>query len=189
MVEGGSGTDLLAVATSNLADALTVNGAPGRVRIARTNLVPFVIDAGGIESLLLDARGGSDVVTLSGLVNSGLTSITVLGGGGNDQLDSTSVGAIPITLRGGAGNDTLRGGAGDDSLFGDDGNDTLFGNEGDDHLEGGPGNDTLHDGPGDDVVIQIAQSPGAGVLDAELSTPWRRSALPRGRAWDWVIQV
>ena len=49
----------------------------------------------------------------------------------------------PITLNGGAGNDTLIGGAGDDRLNGGLDNDLLTGNSGNNSLDGGPGVDLL----------------------------------------------
>ena len=67
---------------------------------------------------------------------------------GDDVVDATSVavGAIQLTLDGGAGNDVLIGG---------DGNDVLLGGLGDDVLIGGPGTDTLDGGGDDDIVIQL----------------------------------
>jgi len=66
---------------------------------------------------------------------------------------------IPVTLLGGAGNDTLvgglvndrlEGGSGNDSLSGQYGDDILLGQNDDDVLKGGPGNDTLDGGTGND---------------------------------------
>ncbi len=72
--------------------------------------------------------------------------------GGDDQVRvSTSV-KIPVTLRGGAGNDLLVGGSGDDSLFGGAGADKLLGHLGNDLLNGGPGEDELFGGAGNDVL-------------------------------------
>jgi Ca2+-binding RTX toxin-like protein len=59
---------------------------------------------------------------------------------------------IPVTLRGGAGNDKLIGGAGNDKLIGGAGNDILVGRAGDDWLYGGPGDDRLVGGSGDDLL-------------------------------------
>ena len=83
-------------------------------------------------------------------------------GGGDDVVNVARGVSIPVTLRGGPGNDKLVGGAGDDKLIGgagDDilvgraGNDSLFGGPGDDRLIGGPGNDSLHGEAGEDVLI------------------------------------
>ena len=60
---------------------------------------------------------------------------------------------VPVTLRGGPGDDTLIGGAGNDKLIGGPGEDTLIGRGGNDSLYGGPGNDTLIGGPGQDTCV------------------------------------
>ncbi len=52
---------------------------------------------------------------------------------------------VPVTLKGGAGNDILSGGGGDDTLIGDAGDDTLTGGLGNDRyvFANGWGNDTI----------------------------------------------
>ena len=97
-------------------------------------------------------RGGPGVLNLTGLIapidvtdaepsQDGLTLNTLAGA---DTVDASAValGAIALTLDGGAGNDTLTGGAGAD---------TLLGGPNADLLHGGPGTDTLDAGgdPGD----------------------------------------
>jgi Ca2+-binding RTX toxin-like protein len=59
---------------------------------------------------------------------------------------------VPVTMRGGSGNDLLLGGNGSDKLSGGPGNDRLGGRGGDDQLYGGPGNDVLNGGAGDDAL-------------------------------------
>lgn len=82
-------------------------------------------------------------------------------GGGDDSVTVAKAIAIPVTMRGGGGNDTLLGGSGPDKLLGGDGddrlvggraNDVLYGGPGDDVLIGGTGRDVLRGGPGDDVL-------------------------------------
>lgn len=68
---------------------------------------------------------------------------------------------VPVTMRGGAGDDVLLGGDGSDKLIGGPGNDRLGGRGGDDQLYGGPGNDVLKGGPGDDA---LHGGPGNDVL-------------------------
>ncbi len=87
-------------------------------------------------------------------------------GGGADSVNVAAVVPVPVTLRGGPGDDALLGGAGADKLIGGTGadrligrggNDSLFGGPGDDRLVGGWGDDLLHGGSGEDVL-----SGGAG---------------------------
>jgi Ca2+-binding RTX toxin-like protein len=80
---------------------------------------------------------------------------------GDDQVRVAPSVSIPVTLRGGAGNDTLVGGSGADRLYGGPGNDKLVGGDGDDVLVGGPGADQLFGGPGNDV---LKGGPGADTI-------------------------
>jgi hypothetical protein len=73
-------------------------------------------------------------------------------GPGSDSIMVARNISIPVTLRGGGGQDTLVGGNGPDKLLGGDGNDDLGGRGGDDVIYGGPGNDRLSGGPGKDVL-------------------------------------
>jgi hypothetical protein len=73
-------------------------------------------------------------------------------GGGNDQVGVAKAVAVPVTMRGGAGNDFLLGGAGPDKLIGGEGSDRLVGGRGNDLLYGGEGKDVLIGGPGNDVL-------------------------------------
>jgi hypothetical protein len=71
---------------------------------------------------------------------------------GDDQIRVAPSVSIPVTLRGGAGDDILVGGSGPDSLSGGSGRDKLVGRSGNDALFGGPGEDRLFGGPGDDIL-------------------------------------
>ena len=59
----------------------------------------------------------------------------------------------PLTLVGGAGNDTLTGGPVNDPLVGGGGNDTLIGGGGNDTLNGGTGVDSMVGGTGNDTYV------------------------------------
>lgn len=74
------------------------------------------------------------------------------GGEGNDSFSVSSAIALPVTMRGGPGNDTLIGGDGADRLIGGEGNDKVSGHGGDDLIFGGPDADELLGGPGNDVL-------------------------------------
>jgi Ca2+-binding RTX toxin-like protein len=82
-------------------------------------------------------------------------------GGGEDEVSVAKQVSIPVTMRGGPGNDTLIGGSGPDKLVGGSGDDTLVGGSGDDVLYGGPGADRLIGGPGNDV---LNGGPGVDIL-------------------------
>jgi Ca2+-binding RTX toxin-like protein len=73
-------------------------------------------------------------------------------GGGDDRVGVAKDVEVPVTMRGGGGDDFLLGGAGPDKLVGGEGNDRLVGWRGDDLLYGGPGADVLIGGPGNDVL-------------------------------------
>lgn len=74
------------------------------------------------------------------------------GGEGDDTFSVASAIELPVTMRGGPGNDTLVGGSGPDKLIGGEGNDRIAGRGGNDVLYGGPGNDELLGGAGNDVL-------------------------------------
>jgi Ca2+-binding RTX toxin-like protein len=82
-------------------------------------------------------------------------------GAGSDSVTVAKAIAIPVTMRGGAGDDTLIGGSGADRLLGGNGDDRLVGGRGADILYGGPGRDVLIGGPGNDV---LRGGPGKDVL-------------------------
>lgn len=83
-------------------------------------------------------------------------------GGGDDSVVVAREVPVPVTLRGGTGQDRLVGGgagdklvggAGRDTLIGRAGADSLFGGSGDDRLLGGSGNDLLHGDSGEDALF------------------------------------
>jgi Ca2+-binding RTX toxin-like protein len=71
---------------------------------------------------------------------------------GDDTVTVSKAIGIPVTMRGGAGQDLLVGGSGPDKLIGGPGDDHLAGRGGDDLIYGGPGDDAIDGGPGDDVL-------------------------------------
>ena len=101
--------------------------------------------AAGVSSVFADAGDGDDSVALDGV----LLPLTARGGDGNDRLAG---GSGADSLDGGAGDDTLSGQGGNDVLTGGDGNDTIDGGAGDDVLSGGAGGDTLTGDDGNDVL-------------------------------------
>ncbi len=76
-------------------------------------------------------------------------------GAGNDVLTTARAVNKPMTIRGGAGNDTLQGGSGHDQIYGDDGDDLIRAQDGvKDSLYGGAGNDRA-DADGIDVTTGV----------------------------------
>jgi Ca2+-binding RTX toxin-like protein len=80
--------------------------------------------------------------------------IAVVAGAGNDFYAFTSTGKIPISFKGGTGNDLFQttGGTGQAVAYGEYGNDTLIGGGGHDKLFGGPGTDELNGNGGNDTL-------------------------------------
>jgi Ca2+-binding RTX toxin-like protein len=74
------------------------------------------------------------------------------GGESDDTFSVSSAIDLPVTMRGGPGNDTLVGGSGPDKLIGGEGGDKIAGRGGGDVLYGGPGSDELLGGAGNDVL-------------------------------------
>lgn len=106
----------------------------------------LICDAPSIAGFEVNAAGGDDRVTVAKDV---AIPVTMRGGPGDD------------TLLGGGGSDKLIGGPGDDRLVGWRGADLLYGGPGDDALVGGPGRDVLRGGPGTDT---LASGPGEDVV-------------------------
>ena len=73
-------------------------------------------------------------------------------GSGSDTVVFTSDIPVPVTIRGGPGNERLTGGGASDKVIGGPGHDLLVGRRGDDWIFGGPGPDRLVGGPGDDQL-------------------------------------
>lgn len=73
-------------------------------------------------------------------------------GSDDDQVSVSRAVTIPVTMRGGPGDDLLIGGSGPDKLIGGDGDDRLSGRGGDDLIFGGPGRDIVRGANGDDIV-------------------------------------
>ena len=98
-----------------------------------------------------------------------IASFEINAAGGSDSITFSSDIPVPVTARGGPGNDRLTGGNASDKLIGgpDDDflegrrDDWLLGGPGRDRLIGGPGNDQLRGGPDTD---RIAGGPGRNEL-------------------------
>jgi Ca2+-binding RTX toxin-like protein len=133
----------LRIAGTPTADSIKISEFHGSplVRIAyptlrvRFNgqLVSFKLD--DVKRIDVHGHGGDDGVLL-------------------DYLEYHVPTSLPMTIRGGRGDDYLEGGSGDDLIMGGAGDDYIFAKAGDDTLAGGPGRDNLRDGDGDDTLFE-----------------------------------
>jgi Ca2+-binding RTX toxin-like protein len=122
---------------------------------ADVKIVPFT---GSFPAISLALGDGADSFTAQG---QNLT-ITALGSGTQVDVNATQ----PITVFGGAGNDSLKGGLGDDTLNGGDGNDLFQTNattasvteDGGDVYVGGAGTDTV-DYSGRTTAVNVSVAP------------------------------
>lgn len=148
--------NFLAVSLRDGSGGITIDGQFNGLAGVDIELLRFAdgtnIDLTG--PLLMEGTDGND------LLDSDRLGDTVLGGGGNDDLDGFGG---DDRLEGEGGNDTLEGGSGADTLSGGDGFDSLRGNSGDDRLIGGSGNDTLDGDEGNDTYV-YARGDGFDVI-------------------------
>jgi Ca2+-binding RTX toxin-like protein len=178
--EGGAGNDTVEVNGANAGDIFTVAANGARVRFDRTNLIPFTLDIGTTENLVVNPNGGADSVTINDLTGTDLTQVTVNlatppgGGTGDGAADSVVVNgtnaADSITVAGDAGGVTVSGLAAKVTITGAEAaNDQLTINalDGDDSVsaaalpaatvkltvDGGAGNDTIVGSAGADMLI------------------------------------
>jgi Ca2+-binding RTX toxin-like protein len=111
-----------------------------------------------IDSIVPLEAGGSVCANPPGVSNelvceaAAIASFEVNSGAGEDSVIVSRAVPVPVTLRGGPGNDNLSGGSGADKLIGGEGNDRLVGRAGDDALFGGEGDDALIGCSGNDLL-------------------------------------
>ena len=145
-VDGGAGDDTLIFDIQGSTDELSITEEnAGQLRVARTNVNTFNVDADGIENLDIDANGNDDIVTvgdLSGLTQA-LTSAMYRLGGGADEFDARADASTAVSVLGETGDDTIRGSDAADTISGGADNDSITGDGGDDLLQGDDGNDTF----------------------------------------------
>jgi hypothetical protein len=139
--EGADGSDTVVVNGGGVAEAFTATTNGTRVRFDRVSPLPFSLDIGTSERLVVNANSGDDSFAATGDLAS-LIALDVDGGPGNDQI---SGGNGDDTLTGGAGDDAVDGNAGADAVALGDGNDTFVWDAGDgsDTVEGQAGQDAL----------------------------------------------
>jgi Ca2+-binding RTX toxin-like protein len=130
------------------ADLVTVNATNGNNAINVT-----------ASGSTVSVTGLQEVVTINN-TEAANDRLTIMGLGGNDTINASTLAAdvISLTIDGGTGNDTITGSQGNDMLFGGDGNDMIIGGRGNDVALLGAGNDTFVWNPGDGSDIVEGQA-------------------------------
>lgn len=139
-------------------DGIALNGLSRIRSVSSSETVHF---SHLTTSVIVDAAGGDDIVSILSLDGLFTGPVSVIGGAGNDTLNGLPA-SIPLHLAGNDGNDTLTGGsaadtidgaAGADSIVGGAGGDVLTGGDDNDHIDGGSGADSIDGDAGDDNLI------------------------------------
>jgi hypothetical protein len=137
-----------------LRDSLTITTAPDSLKfVTSANGTIDIAGTSGDDRIYVTTNGASIGATLHDFTQivslSGISSVRVRGGDGNDRL-VLGLGVTMALVQGAAGHDTLIGADGDDRLEGGTGRDQLYGGGGADRLSGGGHNDYLNAGSGSD---------------------------------------
>lgn len=110
--------DFLSIDGTENNDVIDVSLANGKFTVI-DNGVTKQFPLGTIDLIIVNGRGGNDILRLAANIN------------------------IDAIMAGGEGNDTIRGGSGKDSIHGEAGDDIIDGGLGADEIEGGDGIDTI----------------------------------------------
>ncbi len=122
------------------------------------------IPANGIH---IETGDGKDIVNIGDDLPATIP-VTIDGGAGDDTLRGAPFGEIRETILGGPGNDKITGGAADDVIRGGEGDDELEGQTGNDQLYGEGGNDKLRgDGYRDQFADVIDGGAGYDQTDGD----------------------
>ncbi len=81
-----------------------------------------------------------------------VTSVSVSGLAGHDEITMDWSGGVSASINGGDGNDTIIGSPENDTILGDLGGDSIYAMDGDDEIYCGDGNDVAFGGNGDDLL-------------------------------------
>jgi Ca2+-binding RTX toxin-like protein len=151
------GTELTVLTDADEAVTVQANTTSGNAEVLIDGVVlasGSIVPAGSLTSLDIVSGSGNNQIDLSGItagVFTSLASITVDAGDGEDSI----IGAADVAsaLSGGDGNDSITGGSAAETLMGNDGDDTIDGGDGSDDINAGDGDDSVTAGAGDDTII------------------------------------
>ena len=116
-------------------------------------VVQQIIRISGYTSLTLNTGSAESVVRINDLDDTGIETIALNLGSGDDILDAQDISnKIKLTITGGAGDDLILAGAGADTIDAGTGDDLVFGRAGDDQIKGNSGDDLIFAMTGDDTV-------------------------------------
>ena len=104
-IEGGSESDTLQMAGSNIGETIDLSANGNRLRLTR-NIANIALDVAGVERVDFDARGGTDLIVINRLVGTAVQQVTLdLEGLPNSNTPDGE--ADSIILFGGPGNDQV----------------------------------------------------------------------------------
>lgn len=139
-----------ATAQADVIDVRLVATDATKLQVSLNNQIQ-TFNVADVTSISIQGGLGADQITVGADVTVG---VTVNGGKGDDTITVLANAASAANvLNGGLGNDTIVGGAGVDVIVGVNGNDNLQGGAGADFLIGGNGNDTIDGGAGIDLIV------------------------------------
>ncbi|RUL89720.1 CAP domain-containing protein [Tautonia sociabilis] len=130
LVSGTEGPDAVEVTIRS------VRSPRGELPLVRVSGIPRWFVARQFASVVVDAKGGDDLVAV----------------------DDRGRAVLPMGLVGGDGDDTILGGSGADVLIGGPGSDAIFGRGGLDLIDGGPGTDLI-DGVPEPAPLEDSSGP------------------------------
>lgn len=168
-IHGGADEDRLRLVGRGRSDFVSIGD--GTLRFNRLSAT-----FGEVESVQIDARGGSDYIDGS----RSSVPLIIAGGNGHDRIAGS---AFADLILGGGGHDIIAGLGGNDLIVGGNGHDMLFGNMGDDILIGGRGRDWLFGGAGEDIELQGGfpdEDDRSGSLWDEALARWQDDLLRYG---------
>jgi Ca2+-binding RTX toxin-like protein len=112
-VDGGTGSDRLVFNGAVIGEAFAFNGSAGHLLLTR-DIGNVAMDLVGVEDVQLQARGGSDTITVGNLAGTGLSQLTadLAATDGTDDLAVDAVVVPPTATIGRDGNDAVVDGVG-----------------------------------------------------------------------------